>query len=299
MSTLVQELQDQAQKFWAPLLVDELKENSLLPSLVNSDYEGDLKQQGDTVYVSMVKTPSATRKAVGSGHETFETSKLQTVRKGIVANQVITAGYELDNLIDLQTQLGSPEGKSKIRDGLFKALELSVNEYLYSLVSPTTSSPVHGNDHVRDSISAYNQAQILIDRKFASQAKWMKDNQWYLLLDPCYYNDLLGAQTLTSSDYVPDQPVVGGQIVNQRFGFNILEDNSDGMHQISPTAATDKLGLAFHRDFMYMVMQQEAQIKISDKHVLKQHGYIMSASLVVGAELGIEGDVKHITIFNA
>ena len=295
MSTLVQELQDQAQQFWSPLLVDELKENTLLPSLVNSDYQGDLKQQGDTVYVSMVETPNGSRKQVGSGHEFFESDKLKTQRVGIVADQVITAAYEMDNLIDLQTQLGSPAGQSKIRDGLFKALELQINDYLYSLVSPSTSSP----DHVRDGIATYDASQVLIDRKLASQAKWMKDGQWYLLLDPCYYNDFLGAQTLTSSDFVGDRPVVGGQIVNQRFGWNVLEDNSDAMSKVSPTSATEKLALAFHRDFLYMVMQQEAQIKISDLHANKQHGFLISAHLVMGAKLGLEGDVKHITVFDS
>ena len=53
-ATLITDLNEQIQKFWSPLLVPELKEKAILPSLVSSDYEGEIKQGGDTVYVSMM-----------------------------------------------------------------------------------------------------------------------------------------------------------------------------------------------------------------------------------------------------
>ena len=140
-------------------------------------------------------------------------------------------------------------------------------------------------------------AQVIALRTLAAQAKWMKTGGWWLMLDPAYYANVLAAQTLTSADYVSDRPVVGGQVVNQRFGFNILEDNSTGLLQLSPAAAGSKCGLAFHPDFLYLVMG-DPQIKISDLHSNKQHGYLMSVDMWCGAKLGIEGSVKHIQIYN-
>jgi hypothetical protein len=105
------------------------------------------------------------------------------------------------------------------------------------------------------------------------------------LLDPSYYSDILNAQTLTSSDYVGDEaPVIGGQVVKQRYGFNLLEDNSMG---------TDK-GLFFHPDFLHLVMQQEPRFKVSDLHPNKKFGYVISVDIVFGAALGINGNLKHI-----
>ena len=289
-ATLVGALADQAQKFWAPVMVKQLKEETLLPSLVNRNYEGQLGAQGDTVKVSQIAVPAGSRKSVGSGHDSFSTDAMVTTQIDIKADTVITAAFELDNLANLQTQLGSPTGQSEIRDALVKSLEINLNAYLYSLVAPSTSAP----DHSVASVTDFNASALLAMRLLAAQAKWRKDDQWYLLLDPSYMNDLLSAATLTSADYVNDKPIVGGHQGINRFGFNIFEDNSDGILSLSPAVAGADVALGFHRDFLHLVMQQSISFKISDKHVLKQNGYIVSAQMVVGGKLGLEGSVKHI-----
>jgi len=295
-ATLVNELSDQVQKYWAPMMVDELKEQAVLPTLVSKEYDGQIRQGGDTVYVSMVEAADGAIKTIGVDHQYYSSEKLKTQRKSIVADKVIEASFELDSLIDLQTQLGSPEGKSKIRAALNKGLELQLNKYLYSLVSPSTSAP----DHSIASVSDFNAAQLLACRALASQAKWMADG-WWALLGPNFYNDFLNATTLVSSDYVgSDQPIIGGKKAYNRFGFNIIEDNSDAMWQLSPTlSVTGDTALLFHPDFMLLVMQQEPTVKISDLHANKQRGYLLTAELVVGASLGLQGNVKHISVYNS
>lgn len=291
-ATLVNEVSDQAQKFWAPMLKDELKEASILATLVSKEFTGDLKRGGDTAYVSMINRPLAERKTVGAGSDVFSSSKMTTERVGIVADQRITAAFELEDLIDLQTQLGSPDGQSKIRQVLLESLQIELNDYLYSLVSPSTAAP----DHTVTGVTDFNASQVNAVRKLASQAKWMRQGGWWLLVDPSYMSDLLNAATLTSSDYVgDDRPVVGGQMAMTRFGFNILEDNSAGLAGLGTSG--EDCALAFHPDFLYLVMG-EPQIKVSDLHSNKQHGYLVSVDMWCGAKLGLEGDVKHISVIN-
>lgn len=294
-ATLVGDLSNQVQKFWAPMFVPELKEAAILPSLVSKDYQGEIKQGGDTVYVSMIQAATGQIKTVGSGHDVFDSEKITTQRISIVADKVITVAFEMDNLVDLQTQLGSAGGQSAIRNSLLKGAELQLNSYLYGLVSPSTSSP----DHSIASVSDFNASQLLSNRMLAAQAKWPNDGQWWCLLDPSYYNDMLSAATMTSGDYVGDQPNVGGKIVQRRFGFNILEDNSAAMAKLSPTLATSDLGLLFHKDFMYLVLQQEPKFELSSLHSNKQHGFLLSVTMVCGAALGIQGNVKHIKVYNS
>lgn len=295
-ATLVAELADQAQKFWAPMMVDEMKESAILPTLVSRDYFGEIKQGGDTVYISMVEAADGSIKTIGVDHQNYTSEKLKTQRVGIQANKIIEATFELDSLIDLQTQLGSPEGQSKIRSAMNKALELQLNSYLYSLVSPSLSAP----DHSISGVTDFNASQVLANRLLAAQAKWASDAGWWLLLDPSYMNDFLSATTLVSSDYVgSDLPVIGGKKPYNRFGFNIMEDNSAAMSQLSPTAAAADYALAFCPDFMYLVMQQVPTIKISDLHANKQRGYLLTAELVVGAGLSPQGSKKHIVTYNS
>ena len=290
--TSVSDVSNQVQEFWSDIFVDELMETTLLPSLVNKDYEGELRKKGDTVYVSQIDRPTATRKTVGSGHEYFSTTKLAEQRIAITADQVISAGYEFDDLVDLQSQIGDKD--SKIRQGLLEAYAIELNNYLYSLVSPSTSSP----DHSVASVGAMDAAALVANRKLAGQAKWRKDGQWFGLCDPSYWADLLSAATMTSSDYVDDKVVVAGQSAMKRFGFNLFEDNSDGLLSLSPLSAGEECGLFFHTDFMHLAHQLVPTFEVSSTHSNKQFGYIISVRAVVGAKLGIDGDVKHIVNYD-
>lgn len=278
--TKVADVSDQVQEFWAPMFMDELRESLMLGALVNRDYEGEIKMEGDTVYVSQINAPSGSLRTVGVDADTFDSEKLSTSRIAIEANKRATASYEFSDLVQIQSQIGAKD--SDIRAGLLYAAEKQINDYLYGLVSPSTSAP----DHVINSVTDFNAAQLVALRKLAGQAKWMRNKPWYCLVDPSYNADLLSAQTLTSSDYVPDAPVVGGQIANQRFGFNILEDNS----KVTDTA------LAFHPDFMHLVMQSQPRFKVSDLHSNKQFGFVISVDMIFGAKLGIDGANKHITV---
>lgn len=291
-ATLIADVANQVQKYWAPVFMDELKEDTLLPSLVNKEYDGEIKKGGDTVYVSQINRPNAERKTIGSGSESFSSQKMSTSRVAIQANQRITASFEMEDLVDLQSQIG--DQNSTIRRALMESLEIELNNYLYGLVSPSASSP----DHILSGVSDMNKAQTIAIRNLASSAKWRKDG-WWMLLDPTYYGEILADTDLTSRDYRDDQPLVGGQLSKPVNGFNVLEDNSAGLLTLSPASAGNSCGLAFHKDFLHLVMQKEPTFKVSDLHSNKQHGFLISVDMIVGAGLGIDGANKHISIYNS
>lgn len=278
--TSLAEVNEQIQKFWSPLFMDELRQSMLLAALVNREYEGQIKQGGDTVYVSQVNAPTGENRTVGVDADSFNTEKLSTSRIPIVADKRAVAAYEFADLAELQSQIGSQE--SKIREALMFAVDRQVNNYLYSLVAPSSSSPAH----ILNSVSDFNGAALGNCRKLAAQARWSKKKGgWWTLADPSYYTDLLNATTMTSKDYgADDAPVIGGQIVNKRFGFNVLED--DGL-------AVDQ-AVSFHPDFMHLVHQTLPSFEVSSQHGNKKFGYIISVNLIYGAKLGIAGSKKHI-----
>jgi hypothetical protein len=284
--TLISDVSNQVKTFWSDLMMDELKERSLLASLVNKDYEGDLEKAGDRVRVSQINRPTAQRKTVGSGHETFSSSLLSTSYVDIVADQVISAAYKFDDLVELQSQIG--DQNSKIRQGLEESLDIALNDYLYSLIAPSASAP----DHITTGVTDFNAAALANERTKASAAKWAMDGNWIGLLSPQYYSDLLNAATLVSTDNVDEKPLLAGRFGTRRFGFNLFEDNSAGNATIHASDA----GLFFHPDFLHLVMPKAVEIEVSSLHSQEQFGFVMSARMVVGAKLGINGDVKHTTV---
>ena len=288
--TRMADIADQVTKYWGPLGINKLKQDSLLPSLVNKDFEGNLGAEGDTVYVSEVNIPPATRKTTGSGEESFSASKINTTRVAIVANQTITAAYKVQSLVQLESQI--KQENSAIRESLMQSIEVELNNYLYSLINPSSSNP----DHVINGVTDFNASALAAYRLLAAKARWAKDNNWFALLDPSYYSDMLNASTFTSSDYVGERPIINGQISTQRMGFNIFEDNSDGLLTLGTSGAD--CGLLFHKDFMHLVMPQSITFKVSDLHSNMEHGYLISAHVVCGAALGCNGAKKHIRVYN-
>lgn len=289
--TLLSDVANQVQKFWSPMMKDLLLEDNLLANLVNKEFQGDLRAGGDTVYISAIGRPSAERKTVGAGDDSFSSAAITTSRVAIQANQRITASFDVQDLVDLQSQIGAQ--KSAIQNRLVEALNIELNSYLYGLVAPSSSAP----DHTVTGVTDFNATQVAAVRKLASAAKWPRGGEWYLLLDPQYYNDFLSATTMVSADYVSDQATVSGMVGTKRFGFNVFEDNSAGLLTLSSTG--QDAALAFHPDFLYLVMQREPTFKISDLHPVGIHGYRVSCDMLVGASLGIEGSVKHISVINS
>ncbi len=283
VSTLA-EVASQIQTYWAPVATKQLRENLLLGSLVNKQYQGDLKNQGDTVKVYQVNAPSGQLLTIGTDADSFSPELISTSTVSIVADKRAVASYEFQDLVSLQSQIS--QENPAVMEALTFALGKQINDYLYTLVSPSTSAP----DHLINSVTDFNASQLAAARLLAATAKWAQQPGWYCLADPSYYSDLLNATTLTSSDYVGgDMPVVGGVIGMKRFGFNIFEDNSRSVDQ----------ALLFHPDFMHMVMQSEVQVKISDLHSQKRFGVVMSIDCVFGAKLGINGNKKHIKVLAA
>lgn len=282
--TSLTEVANQIQNYWSPVFTKQLRESLLLGSLVNKDYEGEIKRQGDTVRVSQVNAPEGQLLTVGVDADSFASEAVSTSYVDIKADKRAVASYEFQDLVELQSQIGreNPE----IMAALNYAVAKQINDYLYSLVSPSTSAP----DHSIASVTDFNASQLSAARILAAQAKWPKDGRWYCLADPVYMGDILNAATLTSSDYgASDAPVIAGQVAMKRFGFNILEDDSRSADQ----------ALLFHPDFMHLAMQTSAQVKISDLHAQKKFGVVMSVDLVFGAKLGINGNVRHIKVYNS
>ena len=281
--TGINEVQDNVQKYWSPLFTKELRESLLLGSLVNKQYEGAIAKGGDSVYVTQINAPEGQLLTVGTNADTFDSTQVSSTRIQITADKRAVASYEFDDIASLQSQIDMDN--SDVRESLKFALAKTINDYLFSLVDPSTSAP----DHLVSGVTDMNAAQLAAIRLLAAKAKWGMGN-WYGLVDPSYYSDILDDTTLSSNYYgATDNPMIGGQVSLPRMGFKILEDNS---------RSTD-YGLFFHPDFLHMVTQSQVQVKISDLHAQKRFGYLLSVDMIFGAKLGINGDVKHIKVYNS
>lgn len=282
-------VQNQVKQYWSDLFMPELRESNPLLALVDKTYDGAIVRQGDTVRVSQVVKAAGETKVIGAaGDAEFTPEAMVTRYVDIKADRRFVASYEFEDLVDLQSQITME--RSEIRESLLDAMNTQINNYLYSLVAPVVGQAL-------TAVATLDAATLKSIRVIAGKQKWFKTPGWYGLLSPDYYGDLMDETRLTSSDFVADQPVVGGEIVTRRYGFNIIEDNSDGLASLSPTPGNPS-ALFFHPAFMHMVTQMEARFKVSDQHANAKFGYIISVDMIGGAKLGIEGDKLHVSVVN-
>lgn len=279
--TLVTELADQVPKAWSPLTVDELKSRAMMMQLTNRDYEGQVARPGDSVYITQFQVGTADRRQVGSGHEQFSPQQLNSARKQLVMDQVIDHVIELDDLVPLQTQLTNPE--SELRMKMERELALKADAYIFSLINPSTSSP----DHLIGGTTDFNATEIGRNRRLASQANWSMNEPWYQILDPQYYSDLLGASTMVSNDYVDEKtPTVAGQFVQQRYGFNILENNHSAFLTLDTGAsATQDVGLAFCPSFLHTAYGA-VEWFVTDNRPAGKYTAYLGVKMLMGAVIG-------------
>jgi len=280
-TTILADVQEQVQKYWSPRFTQEFREKLLLAALINKDYEGEIRREGDTVRVSQVNAPDGQNLTVGVDADTFAAQKVSTSYVDIKADKRAVAAYKFADLVELQSQINN--NKPEVRQSLMFALMKQMNDYLYSLVAPSVSAPAH----VITGTSALDKAALLGIRNKAAAAKWTKEKGWYLLAGTEYYGDVISDEKLSNRDFGGDDvPMIGGQTSLRRFGFNVLEDDS----------RATKYGLALHPDFMHLVTQQQVRVKLSDLHSNQQFGVLLSVDIVYGAKLGIDGNKKHITV---
>lgn len=284
------DVNEQIKKYWSDLFMPELRESNPLLALVDKTYEGEIKQQGDTVYVSQVKKAVGETKVIGAaGDNTFTPEKLVTARVAIKADRRFVASFEFEDLVGLQSQITAE--RSEIRESLVDGMNTQINNYLYSLVAPAAGQALTG-------VATMDGTVLKQVRVIAGKQKWLKSPGWYGLLSPDYYGDLIDNVTLTSTDHVNEQPMVGGEIVTRRYGFGIIEDNSDGLASVSPTPGNPS-AIFFHPAYCHMVTQMQARFKVSDLHSNEKFGYVISVDTIGGAAIGIEGDKMHVSVVNS
>ena len=263
----VSELANLIPEIWSPLIYAELRNQLMIADVFNHDYEGEIRNMGDTVRVNTILAPSG--QILTDDKQSFETEAFQVTQQSITVNKRAVAAFEFTDLAQLQSMAFEQDAREALVYALRKQIETSV---LAALI-PSASAPNH--QIAPASASDLAAVDVATMRTLLSLAKVPKMNR-YLFLDPNYYGDLLNKTTFTSSDFIQNNGAVSsGEFASPLYGFRIAESDFLG---------TD-IGYAIHPSALTMVMQQSLRMKISDLHGQKNFGYVMSADLVFDYKL--------------
>jgi len=285
--TNLTEVVGQIQEFWSPTFDQELRAKQILATLLDASDRikpGSVISQGNKVTVSQVNKLTGVNQAASV--KGFTAEALSTQYIDVTINQRAYAALEFVDVVELQSQINL--NRIDVRDAMQYAMMSQINNYLYGLVAPTV-------EQTSIAAGSFDAAKLTEIAQLADEAAWPEDDRW-LIVDPLYKKALLDDATLTSADFgATDRPVIGGQMVLERYGWKIIMDNSAQMKAVL-NAAGAGVALFFTSNFAHYVPQRASRFMASDGHPNNEFSVKATVDTVYGAGLGNDGADKHIVV---
>lgn len=264
-------------KAWSPSLEAALMQKTPLRTigLYNNSRQGEVPVGGDAVKISQVIDTGelAELRTIGVDADSFTSRKLSTRQVTLQIDKVVQDAVEWDKYVDMQTILNpSAEAIEKITNTIARRVE----SYIRSFINPTTAYT---------SISALDVAELLKGRTQASKDYWPTQDRKWLIVDPDYYEDLLGEEKYINLDYGAGENTVSqGLIAKEVSGWTVVEDNSQ----------TSKYALGLHGNWLYYA-EGAMDVQYYDLLSQKQKVKGVMVDMPLGAVLSNNGAALHYT----
>ena len=210
---------------WAASLLTTLEENLVFgqAGVVNTDYEGDISQFGDTVNIGSLTDPTISTYTKNS--TTINPATLTTSNQQLVIDQTPYFAWEIDDIDARQVRDGGNLMASARRRSAFK-LRDTADTFLASTMAVgagTVLDPLY----LVDSEASRNSAFLLIRRMKVEldRDSVPLEGRW-LAVSPDFQGLMIGdSRFIDASQYGARTPILNGEI-GQVAGFRVLVSNN-------------------------------------------------------------------------
>jgi len=207
---------------WSAELLSSLKKSLIYagPSVVNRDYEGEIRDSGDTVRITSISRPTIATYTKNS--TTISPETLTDAARSLVVNQTKYFAFEVDD-IDLRQ---SKNGGALMSEAAVEAaygLADTADQYVAGLYTDVAAGNLIGTYQCNTADLAV--AGLLNLKTKLDEANVPKQGR-YCIVPPWYVNLLLRS-TLFAPVYASgtDQALRNG-IVGRAWGMDVLESNN-------------------------------------------------------------------------
>ena len=255
---------------WSAKFYNTLLERLPFVDSISRDYEGEVRDLGDTVNISQVpEFDQGTELAEGSKSdaEALTVSNFQLViNKRIVKDFIVTR----------KAQLQSIEVMDKLRDHAAFAIMKKMQNIIIDSINPSSSAPDHQIAY--DSGTTLALADILEAKELLDEQDVAEEGR-VGVLDVPQYNDLFNINGFTSRDFIPaGSPLSEGAINTPVLGF-----------QIKFTSALSNVCYFFHPSMIEMAVQENMAVSVFDQGVDGLRAARVNTDLLFGLKSMDEG----------
>lgn len=204
---------------WAPILLAALNTKLVYKPLVNTDYEGDIAQVGDTVHINAVGNPTIT--AYTGASLTYET--LTTADTVLAIDQAYEYSFVIDD-VDKRQAAGTMVGPALTQ--AMWGLANTFDAYVAALYTDAAAANKLGTVAVTSADLAYQKLialKVLLDK-----AECPDDGQRWVTVPPWYVGLLLDNNKFVANPQLGsgNSAALNGH-VGQAAGFNIYVSNQN------------------------------------------------------------------------
>lgn len=251
---------------WSPLLYQELRHKVAYLNIFSRDYEGEIKEKGNTVKVNQIKAP--TGEILTDDKATFNPEELEVGQFEITADRRAVASFEITDLAKLQ----SLEFQMEVANALVHSIQMQMERDIQSILIPSAAAP----DHTLAALigANFDVTDVVALRNLLAEAKVPFGEDTYLALGSTFYGSLLTKGMVVGSDYGSINDLMSGE-VKKLSGFKVFEHIIENAQK----------AVAFHKSAAQVVTQTQVNVKVSDLHSQKKFGYLVSADIVYGRKL--------------
>ena len=258
-------------ELWSARLLTALRTAHVYGGLVNTDYEGEITNYGDTVHIGTVGDPT-----IGdyTSHSDITIEDVDTTDQTLVIDQAKYFAFEVDDIESAQNRADvMPDAATNAGYGLRDVADL----YLGSLMSTNVAG---ANQIAEDSISTAAEAEgVLIDLSVKLDEADVPTEGRFVVVTPAFHGLLLRSDIFVPVDAAGTTQALRNGIIGEAFGFTVAKSNNtpDG-----PGAGAGKNIVAGHRSATTFA---EQIIKTEAARMEKRFADLLKGLHVYGAEV--------------
>jgi len=199
-------------ELWSRLLLTAFRKNLVFASLVNRDYEGEIREMGDTVKIT---TPSAVAVKDYSGTVTYDA--LLSTQQSLIIDQAKYFGFEVSDIDEAQANV-SLESTYIVEAA--QALADAVDQDLASLYTAAGLADIP----VTLASDDLYEALVLAGRRL-DEANVPRAGRW-VVVSPAGYASLLTNDKFVVQATATGDGIVATGLVGQVAGFTVYTSNN-------------------------------------------------------------------------
>jgi hypothetical protein len=208
-------------EIWAGALLSSLKKRSVFTqgTVVNRNYEGEIRQQGDTVRITSI---GAIAVDDYTNHTDITVEEVDDATQSLLINQAKYFAFTIDDVEAAQSVNGGAVMQEAMTEAAYSLADVA-DLYVASLASgaaagnqiTTTAitTPALAVDGLIDLMTRLNQSDVPTEGR-------------YVIVPPWYYALLLGSDLFVRADAAGSTDGLRNGIVGRAFGFDVLMSNN-------------------------------------------------------------------------